>query len=114
MKQREESIMSTAEKNILSEESRETEERATNLEKEDSRFKAAAVRAVHSGKDVAQRWCKQGLTAAEGVAGYTADHIKHDPVRSAAISFAVGLSVGALVAWSIHHEPTAPAQVDTV
>jgi ElaB/YqjD/DUF883 family membrane-anchored ribosome-binding protein len=97
--QREESTMSKAEESGLVEKSGDAEEHVTQLENEASRLRAAASRVVQNGKTVAQRWGRQGLTAAEGLAGNATNHIKHDPVRSVAISFVIGLGVGAVVGW---------------
>ena len=58
-----------------------------------ARFRAAASRAVRTGKAAAQRWGQQSRV----VAGNAKDRIKDDPVRSVAISFAVGLALGALI-----------------
>ena len=58
-----------------------------------SRFRAAASRAVRTGKSAAQRLGRQS----RAVAGNAKDRIQDDPVRSVVISFAVGLTLGALI-----------------
>ena len=72
---------------------------------EGSGLRDVASRVVQDGKTVAQRWGRQSLSAAEDFAENATDHIKHDPVRAAAISFVIGLGLGALVAWgSTRHQ----------
>jgi ElaB/YqjD/DUF883 family membrane-anchored ribosome-binding protein len=95
--------------NSLSEKTAGIEELASDLEKKYSRFTDAASRAVHNGKTIAQRWCKQGLSAAKDFSGNAADRVKHDPVSAAAVSFAVGLGLGILIGRSAAHEAGAPA-----
>ena len=58
-----------------------------------SRVRAAASRAVRTGKAAAKRWGQQSRV----VAVNATDRIKDDPVRSVVISFAVGLTLGALI-----------------
>jgi ElaB/YqjD/DUF883 family membrane-anchored ribosome-binding protein len=72
-------------------------EQARELETEASRFRSAASRAVKNSKAVAQRWGRQ----TRDVAANATDRIKDDPLRSAAITFVIGLALGALVGrWS--------------
>jgi ElaB/YqjD/DUF883 family membrane-anchored ribosome-binding protein len=68
-------------------------EQAREWENRASRVRAAASRAVQTGKATAQRWGQQSRV----VAVNATDHIKDDPVRSVVISFAVGLTLGALI-----------------
>lgn len=66
---------------------------------------SVSPRRAEDAGTVAQRWGRQSLSAAEDFAGNATDHIKHDPVRAAAISFVIGLGLGALVAWgSTRHQ----------
>ena len=93
--------MSKAEESTLSEKTSEAGERLT----EGSGLRDVASRVVQDGKTVAQRWGRQSLSAAEDFADNATDHIKHDPVRAAAISFVIGLGLGVLVAWgSTRHQ----------
>jgi ElaB/YqjD/DUF883 family membrane-anchored ribosome-binding protein len=72
-------------------------EQPGDLETEASRFRSAASRAVRNSKAVAQRWGRQ----TRDVAANATDRIKDDPLRSAAITFVIGLALGALVGrWS--------------
>ena len=66
---------------------------AGESENGESRFRAAASRAVRTGKSAAQRLGRQSRV----VAGNAKDRIQDDPVRSVVISFAVGLTLGALI-----------------
>jgi|SoiMethySBSTD1v2_1073268.scaffolds.fasta_scaffold85200_3 ElaB/YqjD/DUF883 family membrane-anchored ribosome-binding protein len=68
-------------------------EQARESEYGASRFRGAASRAVQTGKAAAQRWGRQSRV----VAVNATDRIKDDPVRSVVISFAVGLTLGALI-----------------
>ena len=85
--------MSTSEQSDFSENIENGAEQPEESENGGSRFRAAASRAVRTGKAAAQRWGQQSRV----VAGNAKDRIKDDPVRSAAISFAVGLALGALI-----------------
>jgi hypothetical protein len=99
--------------NSLSEQAGGVGERARDLDKEYSRFTHAASRAVHSGKEVAQRWCKQGLSAAKGFSGNAAERINHDPVPAAAVTFGLGLIAGVIVGWLMAHEASVEDIVDS-
>jgi len=60
------------------------------------------VRASHAVEDAmteARRMAKRGRYAAEDLVDETAHRIKRDPLRSVAITLAVGLGVGALAGW---------------
>lgn len=84
--------MSTIEESGLSE-TTHVGEQARDPGNEASRFKAAASRVYQDSKAAAQRWGRQSRVVAVGAK----DRIKDDPVRSVAISFVIGLSLGALV-----------------
>ena len=47
----------------------------------------------------ARRIAKRGRYAAEDLVDETTYRIKRDPLRSVAITFAIGLGVGALAGW---------------
>ena len=83
------------------------EEQVMELEKENSRLRATVARLAGNVKEAAQRWGRQSRVTAEDLAGNATDRIKRDPVRSVAIGFAIGLSLGALMAWSLLHESRA-------
>ena len=85
-----------------------SEEPWSQSDRERSRFKDSAARVVQNGKTAAQRWGRQGLHAAEDLAGTARNRIEHDPVRSAVASLLIGVSLGALITWSIRHRPGAP------
>jgi ElaB/YqjD/DUF883 family membrane-anchored ribosome-binding protein len=88
-------------------------EQSRDFEIEASRFRSAASRAVRNGKAVAQRWGRQSRIAAEELVGNATDRIKDDPVRSAAISFVIGLSLGALVGrWAVRQNLTEGSNVN--
>jgi ElaB/YqjD/DUF883 family membrane-anchored ribosome-binding protein len=89
--------MSKAEVSPTSETTGNTGQPATELENERSRFKGAAIRVFQNGKTAAQRWSRQSVRAAGDLAGNARERIKNDPVRTAAISFAIGLTLGAFI-----------------
>ena len=89
--------MSKIEESGFFEKAHDAAEQFSQLEPEVSRLRSAASRAVQNGKAVAQRWSRQTRDAAANAT----DRIKDDPLRSAAITFVVGLALGALVGrWS--------------
>lgn len=90
---KEESRMSKIEERDFSERTRDAVEEFMPLDAEPSRFRAAASRVVHNGRSVAQHWGRQ----TQIVAANATDRIKDDPLRSAAITFVIGLSLGAMV-----------------
>jgi hypothetical protein len=59
--------MSKAQESGLLERTGDAGEQVKQLENEASRLRAAASRVVQNGKTVAQRWGRQGLTAAEEI-----------------------------------------------
>jgi ElaB/YqjD/DUF883 family membrane-anchored ribosome-binding protein len=74
-------------------------ERVVELGAEASRLKVRASHAVDDAVTEARRLAKRGRYAAEDLVDETAYRIKRDPLRSVAITFAVGLGVGALAGW---------------
>src|SRR5689334_17446072 len=66
-------------------------------ESDASRFKAAAVRVMQTSKTAAQRWGRESVTAAGQLAGSATGRIKDDPLRSAAVTFGIGLGLGLLI-----------------
>lgn len=91
--------MSNGEESGLLRTTGEAAQQATELENGASRFRAAASRVLYNGKSVAQRWGRQSLGTAGEWAGNATDHIKEDPLRAAAITFIIGLSLGVLIGW---------------
>jgi ElaB/YqjD/DUF883 family membrane-anchored ribosome-binding protein len=85
--------MSIGEEGDFSETSGNGGQEPTKSENGASRFKATASRVFQDGKAAAQRWRQQSRV----VAVNAKDRIKDDPLRSVVISFAVGLSLGALI-----------------
>ncbi|HEY1234756.1 MAG TPA: hypothetical protein VGH22_15360 [Candidatus Binatia bacterium] len=93
--------MSKIEESSFSERTGDTTDPFTQIEPDISRLRSAASRAVENGKAVAQRWGRQSRSMCVNAT----DHIKDDPLRSAAITFVIGLSLGALVGrWSGRHQ----------
>jgi ElaB/YqjD/DUF883 family membrane-anchored ribosome-binding protein len=74
-------------------------ERIVELGAEVSRLKVRASHATDDAMVEAKRLAKRGRYAAEDLIDETAYRIKRDPLRSVAITFAVGLGVGALAGW---------------
>ena len=76
-----------------------TGERVVELGVEAARLKARASHAVEDTVVEARRLVQRGRYAAEDLVDETTYRIKRDPLRSVAITFAVGLGVGALAGW---------------
>ena len=74
-------------------------ERVIKVGAEASRLKVQASHAVDDAMIEARRLAKRGRYAAEDLVDETTYRIKRDPLRSVAITFAVGLGVGALAGW---------------
>jgi ElaB/YqjD/DUF883 family membrane-anchored ribosome-binding protein len=74
-------------------------ERVVGLGVEASRLKVRASHAAEDAMTEARRLAKRGRYAAEDLVDETTHRIKRDPLRSVAITFAVGLGVGALAGW---------------
>jgi ElaB/YqjD/DUF883 family membrane-anchored ribosome-binding protein len=64
-----------------------------------SRLKTAASHAVEDAVTEAKRFARRGRYAAEDLVEGAAHRVKHDPLRSVAFGFALGISIGALVVW---------------
>ena len=73
-------------------------ERVVELGAEAARLKVRASHAVEDTMFEARRLAKRGRYAAEDLVD-DAYRIKRDPLRSVAITFAVGLGIGALAGW---------------
>jgi ElaB/YqjD/DUF883 family membrane-anchored ribosome-binding protein len=74
-------------------------ERVIEAGVEATRLKVKASHAVDDAMVEARRLAKRGRYAAEDLVDETAYRIKRDPLRSVAITFALGLGVGALAGW---------------
>ena len=88
--------MSEDEKGSLLGKAAKLGERAVELGTEATRLKVRASHAVEDAVVEARRLAKRGRYAAEDLVDETAYHIKRDPLRSMAITLAIGLGVGAL------------------
>jgi ElaB/YqjD/DUF883 family membrane-anchored ribosome-binding protein len=87
------------EKNSLIEKAMHVGERLVELRDEASRLKTAASHAVEDTVTEAKRFARRGRYAAEDLMEDAAHRVKHDPLRSVAFGFALGISIGALVVW---------------
>jgi ElaB/YqjD/DUF883 family membrane-anchored ribosome-binding protein len=87
------------EKNSLIEKAMHVGERLVELRDEASRLKTAASHAVEDAVTEAKRFARRGRYAAEDLMEDAAHRVKHDPLRSVAFGFALGISIGALVVW---------------
>jgi ElaB/YqjD/DUF883 family membrane-anchored ribosome-binding protein len=74
-------------------------ERVVEIGVEAARLKARASHAVEDTMVEARRLAKRGRYAAEDLVDETTYRIKRDPLRSVAITFAAGLSIGALAGY---------------
>lgn len=74
-------------------------ERVIQVGVEAARLKVQASHAVEDTIVGARRLAKRGRYAAEDLVDDATYRIKRDPLRSVAITFAVGLGVGALAGW---------------
>ena len=74
-------------------------ERLMEVGGEVSRLKTEASQAVEDAVTEAKRLAKRGRYAGEDLIDDAAHRVKRDPLRSVALGFAVGLSVGALAVW---------------
>lgn len=74
-------------------------ERVVEIGVEAARLKQRASHAVEDTMVEARRLAKRGRYAAEDLVDETAYRIKRDPLRSVAVTFAVGLGIGALAGW---------------
>ena len=74
-------------------------ERVMHIGAEAARLKTRASTAVEDAMIEARRIAKRGRYAAEDLVDETTYRIKRDPLRSVAITFAIGLGVGALAGW---------------
>jgi ElaB/YqjD/DUF883 family membrane-anchored ribosome-binding protein len=64
-----------------------------------SHLQTAASHTVEDAVTEAKRFAKRGRYAAEDLMEDAAHRVKRDPLRSVALGFAIGLSIGALAVW---------------
>jgi ElaB/YqjD/DUF883 family membrane-anchored ribosome-binding protein len=74
-------------------------ERLVGLRGEAARLKTAASHAVEDAATEAKRFARRGRYATEDLMEDAAHRVKRDPLRSVALGFAIGLSIGALAVW---------------
>ncbi len=74
-------------------------ERMAQVGVEASRLRTRASHAVEDAMIEARRFAKRGRYAAEDLVDDAVYRIKRDPVQSVAITFAIGLGIGALAGW---------------
>ncbi len=94
-----ENVMAEDEKRGLLGKAVHAGERVVEIGVEAARLKARASHAVEDTMVEARRLAKRGRYAAEDLVDETAYRIKRDPLRSVAVTFAVGLGIGALAGW---------------
>jgi ElaB/YqjD/DUF883 family membrane-anchored ribosome-binding protein len=91
-------------KNSLLEKAMHVGERLVGVPGEASHLKTAASHAVEDAVTEAKRFARRGRYAAEDLMEDAAHRVKRDPLRSVALGFALGLSIGALAVWLATHE----------
>ena len=79
---------------------RQVGERLMEVGGEVSRLKTEASQAVEDGVVAARRLAKRSRYAAEDLMEDAAHRVKHHPLRSVALGFAIGLGMGALAVWA--------------
>ena len=91
--------MQRNENNSLLEKAMHVGERLVEVRDDASRLKTAATHAVEDAVTEAKRFAKRGRYAAEDLMEDAAHRVKRDPLRSVALGFVLGLSIGALAVW---------------
>ena len=94
-----ENVMAEDEKRSLLGKAARAGERVVEIGVEAARLKTRASHAVEDTMVEARRLAKRGRYAAEDLVDETAYRITRDPLRSVAVTFAVGLGIGALAGW---------------
>jgi ElaB/YqjD/DUF883 family membrane-anchored ribosome-binding protein len=64
-----------------------------------SRLKTETFQALEDGISAARRWARRSRAATEDLIEDASHHIKHEPLRSVAMSLAIGFGLGALAVW---------------
>ena len=75
------------------------EERLARASAEANRLRARVAHAVEDKYDDARRAVRRGKYAAEDLIDETAYRIKRDPFSSIALTFGLGLGLGAVIGW---------------
>ena len=75
-------------------------ERLVEVGDEAARLKTAASHAVEDAVTEAKRLAKRSRYAAGDLMEDAAHRVKHHPLRSVALGFAIGLGMGALAVWA--------------
>ena len=75
-------------------------ERLVEVGGEAARLKTTASHAVEDAVTEAKRLAKRSRYAAEDLMEDAAHRVKHDPLRSVGLGFAIGLGMGALAVWT--------------
>jgi ElaB/YqjD/DUF883 family membrane-anchored ribosome-binding protein len=88
------------EKNGLLEKAVHVGERLVEVGGEAARLKTAASHAVEDAVTEAKRLAKRSRYAAEDLMEDAAHRVKHDPLTSVGLGFAIGLGMGALAVWT--------------
>ena len=74
-------------------------ERLVEVGGEATRLKTAASHVVEDAVTEAKRVAKRSRYAAEDLMEDAAHRVKHDPLSSVGLGFAIGLGMGALAVW---------------
>jgi ElaB/YqjD/DUF883 family membrane-anchored ribosome-binding protein len=74
-------------------------ERLVEVGGEAARLKTAASHAVEDAVTEAKRLAKRSRYVAEDLMDDAAHRVKHDPLRSVGLGFAIGFGMGALAVW---------------
>lgn len=79
-------------------------ERLMEAGSEVSRLKTEASQAVEGRMVAARRFARRGRAVTEDLIEDAAHHIKHEPLRSVTVGFAIGFALGVLAVWlATHH-----------
>jgi len=97
---KEESIMEGNEKNGLLGKAMQVGERLVEVGVEAARLKTTASHAVEDAVTEAKRLAKRSRYAAEDLMEDAAHRVKHNPLGSVGLGFAIGLGMGALAVWT--------------
>lgn len=68
------------------------------------KMKVKMAQAVDDGVEAARRAVRRGRNAAEDVIDDTAYAIKHEPLKSVAITFGVGVGLGVVIGWLLRRD----------
>jgi ElaB/YqjD/DUF883 family membrane-anchored ribosome-binding protein len=68
-----------------------------------SRLKSDASQVVEDGMVAARRLARRGRAVTGDLIEDAAHHIKHEPLQSVTVGFAIGFALGVLAAWLVTH-----------